>query len=179
VKWKLWIKSWIIYFTAHSINCVCQRVRSMFIVLGIYNFVKILRFPKFQKDPQKSSKVAKFCKSSENVSKFLHNFCNKSIFLVSSISSKKMFQNVRKFLKFQMFQKFCKHCKSSAKFLYSTLHNFFLCFCYSFSWVFLHIFLHDYASPELNLFNLVTLTFNVSMIFMGWLNIAWMQNSKF
>jgi hypothetical protein len=87
----------------------------MFIVLGIYNFVKILRFPKFQKDPQKSSKVAKFCKSSENVSKFLHNFCNKSIFLVSSISSKKMFQNVRKFLKFQMFQKFCKHCKSSAK----------------------------------------------------------------
>ena len=26
------------HFTAHKINCVCQSIRSMFRVLGIYNF---------------------------------------------------------------------------------------------------------------------------------------------
>ena len=28
----------ILHFTAHTINCVCQSIRSMFRVLGIYNF---------------------------------------------------------------------------------------------------------------------------------------------
>ena len=28
----------MIYLTAHTINCVCHSIRSMFIVLGIYNF---------------------------------------------------------------------------------------------------------------------------------------------
>ena len=38
VKWKSWIKSWVIYFTAHTLNCVCHSIWSMFRVLGIYNF---------------------------------------------------------------------------------------------------------------------------------------------
>ena len=32
------IKSWVIYFTTHTINCVCRSIRSMFRVLEIYNF---------------------------------------------------------------------------------------------------------------------------------------------
>ena len=28
----------MIYFTAHTFNCVCHCIRSMFIVLGMYNF---------------------------------------------------------------------------------------------------------------------------------------------
>ena len=28
----------MIYFTAHTINCVCHSIRAMFRVLGIYNF---------------------------------------------------------------------------------------------------------------------------------------------
>ena len=28
----------MIYFTAHTINCVCHSMRTMFRVLGIYNF---------------------------------------------------------------------------------------------------------------------------------------------
>jgi hypothetical protein len=28
-------------FSAHTINCVCHSIRSMFRVLGIYNFAKI------------------------------------------------------------------------------------------------------------------------------------------
>ena len=35
---KSWFKSWVIYFTEHTINCVCHSIRSMFIVLGVYNF---------------------------------------------------------------------------------------------------------------------------------------------
>ena len=38
VKWKSWIKSWVIHFTLHTINCVCHSIRSMFILLGMYNF---------------------------------------------------------------------------------------------------------------------------------------------
>ena len=34
----------IYYFTAHTINCVCHSIRSMFRVLGIYNFVQCLNF---------------------------------------------------------------------------------------------------------------------------------------
>ena len=28
----------MIYFTAHTFNCVCHSIRTMFRVLGIYNF---------------------------------------------------------------------------------------------------------------------------------------------
>ena len=28
----------MIHFTAHTLNCVCHSIRSMFIVLGMYNF---------------------------------------------------------------------------------------------------------------------------------------------
>ena len=28
----------MIYFTAHTLNCVCHSIRSMFRVLGVYNF---------------------------------------------------------------------------------------------------------------------------------------------
>ena len=28
----------MIYFTAHTFNCVCHCIRAMFIVLGMYNF---------------------------------------------------------------------------------------------------------------------------------------------
>ena len=38
VKWKSWIKSWVINFTAHTFNCVCHCMKSMFKVLGVYNF---------------------------------------------------------------------------------------------------------------------------------------------
>ena len=37
----------MIYFTAHTFNCVCHYIRAMFRVLGIYNFVLSLKF-KFQ-----------------------------------------------------------------------------------------------------------------------------------
>ena len=32
-------------FSAHTINCVCHSIRSMFRVLGIYNFEEKLLFP--------------------------------------------------------------------------------------------------------------------------------------
>ena len=38
MKWKSWIKSWVIHFTAHTFNCVCHCIKSMFRVLGVYNF---------------------------------------------------------------------------------------------------------------------------------------------
>ena len=31
------------HFTAYTINCVCHSIRSMFRVLGIYNFVRNLK----------------------------------------------------------------------------------------------------------------------------------------
>ena len=31
----------MIYFTAHTFNCVCHCIRAMFIVLGMYNFACI------------------------------------------------------------------------------------------------------------------------------------------
>ena len=37
----------MIYFTAHTFNCVCHSIRTMFRVLGVYNFGwrgSILRF---------------------------------------------------------------------------------------------------------------------------------------
>ena len=37
-KNKSWFKSWVIYFTAHTIECVCHCIKSMFRVLGVYNF---------------------------------------------------------------------------------------------------------------------------------------------
>ena len=33
----------IIYFTAHTIKCVCHRIRSIFGVLGLYNFGQNLK----------------------------------------------------------------------------------------------------------------------------------------
>ena len=33
----------MIYFTAHTINCVCHSIRTMFRVLGIYNFGSALK----------------------------------------------------------------------------------------------------------------------------------------
>ena len=33
----------MIYFTAHTINCVCHSMRTMFRVLGIYNFEPITK----------------------------------------------------------------------------------------------------------------------------------------
>ena len=41
-----WFKPWFKHFTAHTINCVCHNIRSMFRVLGMYNFG--LNQPKFQ-----------------------------------------------------------------------------------------------------------------------------------
>ena len=32
----------MIYFTAHTFNCVCHCIRAMFIVLGMYNFAHTL-----------------------------------------------------------------------------------------------------------------------------------------
>ena len=34
----------MIYFTAHTINCVCHSIRTMFRVLGIYNFAQTQTF---------------------------------------------------------------------------------------------------------------------------------------
>ena len=39
----------MIYFTAHTFNCVCHCIRAMFRVLGMYNFD--LRSKPFQKPP--------------------------------------------------------------------------------------------------------------------------------
>ena len=38
------IKSWVIYFTAHTLKCVCHSIRSMFGLLGLYNFGKRMKF---------------------------------------------------------------------------------------------------------------------------------------
>ena len=34
----------MIYFTAHTLNCVCHCIRAMFRVLGMYNFAFSLKF---------------------------------------------------------------------------------------------------------------------------------------
>ena len=47
-KWKSWIKSWVIYFTAHTINCVCHCIKSMFRILSVYNFGKAYDYKWFQ-----------------------------------------------------------------------------------------------------------------------------------
>ena len=47
----------MIYFTAHTFNCVCHCIRAMFIVLGMYNFALNQRLTKA------SFKVAKVQKS--------------------------------------------------------------------------------------------------------------------
>ena len=36
-----------LHFTAHTINCVCHSIRSMFRVLGIYNFVDTPNAPEY------------------------------------------------------------------------------------------------------------------------------------
>ena len=85
-------------------------------------------------------KFDKCCKSSKSSAKVQQNFC------------KKFVKNSAKIL-----QNFCKSLIFDRVTLNSTPHNSFLSFCYPFSLVFLHIFIHDYASPGLNLFNLVLL----------------------
>ena len=44
-KHENWFQNFI-HFTAHTINCVCHSIRSMFIVLGLYNFGTSLNFRK-------------------------------------------------------------------------------------------------------------------------------------
>ena len=38
----------MIYFTAHTFKCVCHCIRTMFRVLGMYNFAMISNTTKFQ-----------------------------------------------------------------------------------------------------------------------------------
>ena len=59
----------MIYFTAHTFNCVCHCIRAMFRVLGMYNFdtqinvENILKTPRFtfryQKGPNVTFKILK------------------------------------------------------------------------------------------------------------------------
>ena len=150
-------------------------------VLQIFqNFCKKQKFCKSSKSSAKVLKILqkfckilvkvwqKFCKASSKlhysakVLQMFQSFCKNK----SSAKFPKVLQSLAKVFpqKFgknpaKIQQKFCKLLQSFFKVALfcksSTPHKSFLCFCYPFSWVFLHIFLHDYASPGLNLFNLV------------------------
>ena len=58
------VPSWIIYFTAHTIKCVCHSIRSMFGVLGLYNFgitpQKNQEFPKHSRITKKFPRFWKY-----------------------------------------------------------------------------------------------------------------------
>ena len=56
----------MIYFTAHTFNCVCHCIRAKFRVLGMYNFdspMKFLNFSTCQKNKLPSKNIYKLSKT--------------------------------------------------------------------------------------------------------------------
>ena len=69
----------MIYFTAHTINCMCHSIRAMFRVLGVYNFACCLEMVFcFQNCVRKNcsidwEKLLKFKAEGREVAKFLQS----------------------------------------------------------------------------------------------------------
>ena len=64
----------MIYFTAHTFQCVCHCIRTMFRVLGVYNFGLEL---------DQDQEMCLFCHS-----KLLDNTCNGEFFKASNVKMK-------------------------------------------------------------------------------------------